>query len=308
MIRILKIALAASIVLLLAVFFAFVPFRLLLPAYKIAKRGEGELRMHFLDLYGGVTIVEFPDGEVLVVNAGEGSFSDDNTLCRYLRALDITSLSVLATGSSASHVGGMPALYEVFDVAKTYLPATSSDSGAFSRFVSAVEEEGCPAEKLVRYGVIENGSGAYAVCLTPYSVEADEATEADRSTALYLSYQGVNVVLEGDVTQKRENQLVHEYEIMNDIFDSGGHRVRLNETQILLASSHGSDSGSSANWLSLLSPSATIISCNQRQRPSDNALSRITEYSEKIYRTDELGVVMVTIKNGGFEVTSHVLG
>ena len=124
--RIIRISLTASIVLFLAVFFAFVPFRLLLPAYKITRRGEGELRLHFLDLVGGVTIVEFPDGEALVINAGEGLFAEDNALCRYLRGLHLTSVSVLSTSSKSFHIGGMPALFEVFSVTKTYLPALAA--------------------------------------------------------------------------------------------------------------------------------------------------------------------------------------
>ena len=306
--RIVRISLAASIVLFLAVFFAFVPFRLLLPAYKISKRGEGELRLHFLGLNGGVTIVEFPDGEALVVNAGGGSFADDNTLCRYLRALNITSLSVMATGSSASHIGGMPALYEVFDIQKTYLPATVSDTGAFSRFTSAVQKEGCETEQLARYGVVQNQSGAYAVCLSPYAEEEEGASQSDCSAVLYLSYAGVGVVLAGDVSQKRERQLVKEYNLIHSIFDSGEFQVRLEDTQILCASSHGSDRGSSEEWLSLLRPSASVVCCNQNERPSESALSRIAAYSEKIYRTDELGELMITIKDGGYQIQPHILG
>lgn len=298
--------LTASIVLFLAVFFSFVPFRLLLPAYKVAAREEGELRLHFLDLKGGVTVVEFPDGEVLVVNAGDGSFSSDNTLCRFLRALDITSLSVLATSPSSSHIGGMPALFETFKIDKVYLPAFTSDTGAYGRFLSAIDKEGCEAEKLVRYGTVVNSSGAYAVCLSPYSEEED-ATENDASTVLYFSYAGVNAVLTSDLTAKRERQLVDEYAISNTIFDSGDCRVRLDETDILLAPAHGSDSGSSEAWLSLLNPSATVICCNKMERPSDNALSRIATYSDKIYRTDELGTITVTVKDGAYKMTTHVI-
>lgn len=305
--RIVAALLTASIVAFLAVFFSFIPFRLMLPAYKVAARQEGELRLHFLDMKGGVTIVEFPDGEVLVVNAGDGSFTSDNTLIRFLRGLDITSLSVLATSYSASHIGGMPALFETFQVDKAYLPAFTSNTGAYERFVSAIGKEGCDTENHVRYGIIENSSGAYAVCLSPYSEEED-ATENDASTVLYLSYGGVNVVLTGDLTAKRERQLVSEYAILNTIFDSGGYRVRLEETDILLAPSHGSDNGSSEAWLSLLNPSATVICCNKTERPSTNALSRIAAYSGEIYRTDELGAITVSVKDGAYQTKTHVIG
>ena len=305
--KIVKIALTASIVLFLAVFFAFIPFRLLLPAYNIPERGEGELRLHFLDIRGGVTIVEFPDGDALVVNAGEGSFAEDNVLCRYLRGLDITSLSVLASSSATSHIGGIPSLYEVFDIHTTYLPALPAATGARERFTSAMQKEGSEAQKLSRYGVIDNTSGAYAVCLSPYTQEEEGVTREECSTVLYLAYEGVGVVLAGDMTQKRENRLVTEYSLMNTIFDCGGHRVRLEDTQILCAASHGADSGSGENWLSLLNPSATVICCNQSERPSDSALQRIAAHSKTIYRTDELGAVMITIKNGGYEVQTHVV-
>ena len=298
--------LTASIVLFLAVFFSFVPFRLMLPAYKIAAREERELRLHFLDLKGGVTVVEFPDGEVVVVNAGDGSFTSDNTICRFLRALDVTSMSVLATSAASSHIGGMPALFETFPIDKVYLPVFSSDTGAYRRFLSAMEKAGSEREELVRYGTLVNGSGAYAVCISPYSGEAD-ATENDASAVLYLSYSGINVVLTGDLTAKRERRLVSEYAILNSVFDSGNYRVRLDETDILLAPSHGSDSGSSEAWLSLLNPAATVICCNQNERPSDSALSRIAAYSDSVYRTDELGAITITVKEGMFKTKTHVI-
>lgn len=299
--------LAASIVTFLAVFFAFVPFRLLLPAYTIAARDEGELRLHFLDLEGGVTIAEFSNGEVLVVNAGNGSFESDNKLCRYLRALNITSMSVLFTGANSSHIGGAYALFETFRIQKCYLPADSADTGAYRRFVSSLDREGCEREKLARYGRIENQSGAYAVCLSPYSAESSEATIDDKSTLLYLSYAGVNVVLSGDVTQKREKKLLNEYALSNSVFDRGEYRVRLEKTDVLLASSHGSENGSSEEWLSLLSPSATVIACNKKERPSSGTIERIAAHSNKILRTDELGTIMIVIKDGNYRVQTHVL-
>lgn len=303
--KIISLSLAASIVAFLAVFFAFVPFRLLLPAYKLAARQEGEFRLHFLNVKGGVTVVEFPDGEALVVGTGDGSFDSDNTLCRYLRGLDITSLSVLITDADISHVGGMPALCDVFKVQKVYLPAFDAAAGSYQRFSAALDKEGCEQEKLARYGRIVNGSGAYAVCLSPYS---EEGSAEDSSTVLYLSYAGMRVVLAGNVTQKREKQLVKEYGLSNDIFDSGEYRVRLNEIDLLCAPSHASGSGSSEEFLSLLSPRATVICCNEKERPSKSALENICTYSQAVYRTDELGVVMVTIKEGDFQVQTHILG
>lgn len=300
--------LTASILSFLAVFFAFIPFRLLLPAYGISGRREGELRLHFLDLSGGVTIAEFPDGEVLVIDAGDGSFDGDNRLCRYLRGLGARSLSVLATSSDSGHVGGMPALFEAFEVKKAYFPVVGGDSGAWKRFVSAADREGCERETLCRYGRIVNGSGAYLVCLSPYSEESGETAKEDASTLMYLSYAGVSAVISGDISARREKRLTEEYSLSEEIFDSGDCRVDLNGVDLFRAPSHGSNYASSAEWLALLKPKTTVICCNERERPSSAALERICTYSERVLRTDELGAVMIAVKDGSYEITAHVVG
>ncbi len=302
--KIILILLTASIILFLAVFFAFVPFRLMLPAYKIVQRQEGELRLHFLNLDGGVTIVEFPNGETLVVNAGSGSFQSDNTLCRYLRGLDISSLSVMACDSDTSHIGGMPALFQTFHVQKAYLPAFGSDSGAWKRFASALQKEECENENLARYAAIANGSGAYAVCLSPYSGESGDT--GDASAVLYLTYAGVDVVLAGGVSAERAGRLVSEYRMLNEVFDRGEYKVRLENTQILCASPGKDQSFANTEWLSLLSPGLCVLSCNEAKSPAPEVIENLAVYSPKVCRTDEFGSVMITIKDGDYTVTPHV--
>ena len=169
-----------------------------------------------------------------------------------------------------------------------------------------MEKEGCEQERLARYGRVVNGSGAYAVCLSPYSEEAEDVTADDESAVLYLSYAGVNVLLSGDITAKRERVLLGEYSLDSGIFDSGEYGVRLDETDILLASKHGADSGSSEEWLTLLQPETTVICCNKDETPSGAALERIAGCSGRVLRTDELGVIMITIKDGGYQILPHI--
>ena len=79
---------ALLLVAVVALVHMFVPLSSLLPAYKLAAREEGELRVHFLDVgQGDCTIVEFPSGEAVVIDAGDGSFINRNHTVRYLKAL-----------------------------------------------------------------------------------------------------------------------------------------------------------------------------------------------------------------------------
>lgn len=304
--RIMRTALVALTACAVALFFFCVPFRALLPAAALSAREPGEMRVHFLSVgQGDCTIVEFPDGDALVIDAGDGSFSANNELVRYLKGLDVTALTLIATHADADHFGGFAEVMRLFDVQRVFLPALGSDTQAYRRFLAAVQAEGCAADTLVRYDSIVRDSGAYAVCISPHA--AGETDENDSSVTLYLSYGGVNMLLCADIGASRENSLLAEAELSEDIFDSGGLRVRLDETQILKAAHHGSAEASGEAWLSYLSPEAAVISCgagNSYRHPAGETLGRLAQAGAEIYRTDELGHIVVSVKDGAYTIGS----
>ncbi len=301
-VRALRIALAALILFFLALFCHFMPYRTLLPAYSFPARAEGELRVHVPAVGGDCTVVEFPGGNVLVVNAGDGSMESRNSLIRYLKGIEPASVTFVAADSAS--VGGFAALFEEFSVEKAYLPAYDAETGRYRRFLSAAEEEGCPTERISRYTVLSDPSGAYAVCLSPYS-ENTENSEADSSAVFGLSYEGVSFLLAGNTTAAREEKLVGEYKIDSGIFDAGAYKVELNKTDVLKVACHGADTASSAEFLSLLGAKTAIVSCGLNAKPSKNTVARLASAGAEVHRTDEAGSTVVSVKNGSYEVLRH---
>lgn len=286
------------------------PIGRLLPAYALPPRGEGEVRLHFLDVgQGDCTIVEFSEGDILVVDGGNGAFRAETHLLRYIKGLRPSSVSVLATHSDSDHCYGLISVLRTFDVKTCYLPAFPTESAEYRAFLSAAEEEGCETQMPVRYFSIERENG-YLVCLSPRSAES--TTENDASAVLYLDFGGVRTLLCGDISQTREELLLGEYRLPleeGNVFESGGHKVRLEELDILHAAHHGSAGASSEEWLRLLRPQTFLVSCgrgNSYRHPSEEALAnfRLASPSGKIYRTDELGDVMITIKDAAYTVTA----
>ena len=142
LLRCLRLALVVLVTCAVALFFLIVPFRALLPAYPVPARGEGELRIHFLSVgQGDATAVEFPDGEVLLIDGGDGSFSANDALVRYLKGLQMTALSVLSTHADADHFAGLCEVLTVFDVEKVYLPVLR-DAPEYERFLAAFTDSG----------------------------------------------------------------------------------------------------------------------------------------------------------------------
>lgn len=289
------------------IFAHFVPFDTLYPALAIPARQEGELRIHFLSVgEGDCTLVEFPEGDVLVIDAGDGSRQSDIAILRYLKGLGSPEITLLATHADSDHIGGFPALIKAFDVRRIYAPAFGEDTEAYRRFLSAADGE--RVETIKRYDRIESDSGAYAVCISPRAVE--ETDENDASAVLYISYTGINILLAADISATRERLLLREYLIDDTIFDSGNCRVRLDEVDILKVPHHGSAYSAYSEFLGLLCADTAILSCgrgNMYRHPAFEAVSAIKKANAacEVYRTDELGHIMITISDGKYSVRTE---
>lgn len=301
--RMILLALSAVLVLALALFEYFLPFRTLLPAYSVPMRAEGELRLHFLSVgQGDACIVEFPDDACLVIDAGDGSFENDNKIYRYLKALAPRSLSVAVTHADSDHCGGVGAILQRFAVDELRLPAIGSAGTFYSEFVSRAEEREIPVDTLARYDVIANASGAYLVCISPRSV--GETDSNDASAVLYLRYGETSALFGADISSVRERLLLRENQLGAEIFSAEGYAVALDDVDILKVSHHGSGSSSCSEWLELIRPEVAVVSCgagNAYGHPAAEALSRLSQYAE-IYRTDELGDIVVSVFPEGYTI------
>ena len=309
--RAVGIFIAVCIITAIGIWNYFTPFRRYLPAYGIEARREGEVRIHFLDVgQGDCEIVEFSDGSALVIDAGDGSWENNDHILQYLKSLHISVLFLAITHADADHCGGATSILLDWRAEAVYLPVLPASMEIYEEIGERAAAQGAEVKPLSRYDVIER-CGAYAVCISPYSI--DESDTNDSSAVLFFSYAGVNVLFGGDISAERENRLISEQKLGDSlgehIFDSGDFAVRLEETDILKVSHHGSGGSSSAAWLALLSPKTAVISCGKGNiygHPTDGALTRLAAIGADIYRTDELGDVMVTIsKNGTYTTKYH---
>lgn len=293
----------------LAIAVAFVPYTALLPALKLPAREEGRVRLHFLDIgEGDCCILEFSEGDVLVIDGGDGSFRAKNKLVRYLKALRPTSLSLLLTHADVDHYGGFPILLKQFAVEKCYLPALSAENAAYGRFLRAVEEEGCEMETLSRYLTVAR-ENAYLVCISPRSEEESDDRN-DCSAVLYLKSGGGSALLCGDIGTSREELLLREYALQDGIFDSGEQTVDLRKIDILKAAHHGSGSSSSLSFLQLTRPSNFILTCGRGNGYRHPDASPMEHYRQacpdgNLFRTDERGDLICTFWENGCTVAAR---
>ena len=334
-------ALALAVLLLAAALFDCFVFplsylRAFAHAPKIAPRAEGDLRVHFLDVgQGDCTLIEFPDGKFMMIDGGNDGETVRRTVLGYCKALGVGTLDyVLLTHPESDHAGGLDDAVRCFGADVIFLPYTSQTGRIYADLLHAAEKSGaeCRISQTYEYVCAEQADAFYFLLfLSPLGptlggsyyipANAEDATTQDvndASAVVYLEYAGRSLLLTGDVSSAVEEKLVGDYQtIGSELFSrpvetAFGQRVltaELDGVDFLKAGHHGSAGSTGEALASLCRPQAAFISCgagNFYGHPSLSCAQNILAASPdaEIYRTDELGSIMLTIHgDGGYEVT-----
>ena len=310
------------VLLFLCAFSAFVPpstwkYRVSLP--RIAKRANGEMRIHFLDVgQGDATLIELPDGKCMLIDGGNGTEKTAIRLLRYLNALKIDVIDYLVvTHADEDHCGTLDVVLKYKKVLNAYLPPTFPVDGTeYDEVCDALSNEKCNIVYTSRTAETlksENENYPYTIdFLYPYQYDVEKALQEgfedkddnDFSSVVYFDYQGVSALFAADINFEIEEGLVTDDRL--GLFE--GRAFDLSSTEILKVAHHGSKNSTSAAWLDYLQTKTAVISCGEGNvygHPADELLARLHQHGAAVWRTDRDGSVMITLSpSGGYHVTS----
>lgn len=312
-----RIALACVLVVFLAVcvFSAFVPpdtWKYAFGLPKIEKRENGQLRVHFIDVgQGDATLLELPDGKIMLIDGGNGEEANTMALMRYLRKLKIEKIDYLvATHADSDHCGGLTEVVKRKQIGQAFLPKCDlTENVQYATFYTQLTRENCAWSYTSRsVNLSADGEFAYTLrCVYPYTLDVEEGTKfADdnlSASSFWLDYQGASVLLMSDIPQSIENKLV----VDDELGAISG--VSLDSTEILKVAHHGSADATGAQLLaSMPALKNAIVSCgaqNSYGHPSEAVRTRLSGAGITLYRTDLQGSIVVTIEtNGTYQITN----
>ena len=116
---------------------------------KLQARQEDELRIHFVDVgQGDATIIELPDGKIMLIDGGNDSEETAKKVMRYLNALKIDVIDYLVvTHADEDHCGSLDKVLKYKEVKKAFVPVGSvTDSTTYGEFFAALLKEDCEWE------------------------------------------------------------------------------------------------------------------------------------------------------------------
>lgn len=267
------------------VFFMFILIFMFCPAYSFA-----ELRIHFIDVGQGDSILLQCDGQSMLVDAGPQEAGE--TVNKYLKQIaGITNLKyVVATHEHDDHLWGMPDALSGIQVGIIYSPPSVSLTYWIDNILPRLNQNALEILRPCENETIFLGRAL----VTFLNTDIETENSNDRSLVLRVDYLNTSALLTGDIEGEAEIHLVSSHAPLT--------------ADVLKVAHHGGNTSTSEAFLNAVNPKTAIISVgsgNKHGHPHTEPLRNLEKRNTIIYRTDFFGTI-VGISDGDkwlFEVS-----
>jgi len=199
----------------------------------------------------------------------------------YIQNLGIDQLDYMViTHMHDDHYGSAKEVVSEIGVDTVWVNGAEPDNSSERALFSCFADNGCEV-RTVNAGYTMSMGEVDIDVVAPFKI-MDKGGNSD-SIVMKVTYESTSFMFTGDAEEDEEAIIVEKYgdSLSSDILKSGH---------------HGSNSSSSEVFLNAVSPSAAVISCgkgNSYGHPHKSTLEHYAEHRIKVYRTDELGSVIL---------------
>lgn len=257
------------------------------------KSHDRMLRVSFIDVgQGDAALVEFPDGETMLIDGGPrtGDYdSGERIIVPFLRRRGIEKIDyVIASHPHADHIGGFPYIFQSFDVSAVLESGQPARDPIYREYVQALQMEHCRVDTArgSQPAIQIGGAKLYILYPTPAHIDVDTSHSHtnlnNTSVVLKLCYGRTSILFTGDAERDAEEEILQSY---GDFLQS----------TLLKTGHHGSITSSSQEFLDAVNPKHAIISVglhNKFNHPSEDVLERLRRMKVEPLRTDEEGAII----------------
>lgn len=280
---------------------------------------------------GDGTLLQFPNGKVLLIDAGPPP-AGKNVLLPLLRKLHLSRLdALLVTHYDLDHLGGVPSLLAGED----QVPGTEDDihvgtaydrggtpwdnSPGYGDYLSALEQNGAERRTLNAGEAVSLDANVKVLCVASNGIVGDDSKilgqvdlsipaysgkENGASIALLLDYGDFKYLTAGDLTGGGVTDGFITPDVESLVADLVG------PVDVVHVNHHGSLSSSNPHFVAATSPTSVLIQAgkdNSYGHPRAEVVQRWEGVRAKIYSTVEGMGVLLTSTGEGFEIEELAL-
>ena len=258
---------------------------------------EDELQIHIIDVGQAESILIVQDGFTMLVDSGDNFSGDD--VVKYIKNLGIDKIDIfLITHFHRDHAGGAHKIISSLDVKKIVCHKFSDLSTMQERFwyidmsisrsiretfgsMSIFMESACENNKLKNFDV--GDAKVYTL-----SQNNDAVNVNNKSIVFKLVYGDFSMLFMADAESEVEKELLEEDADLS--------------ADVLKIGHHGSKTSTTDEFLDKVNPKYAVVSCgngNDYNHPYGAVTKRFEDKNIPLYRTDELGDIVITVKDDG---------
>lgn len=244
------------------------------------------LRVDFIDVGQGDSIfIRTPDKINVLIDAGEPESGP--VVVEHLRRLGVKRLDlVVMSHPHSDHIGGMPAVFDAFEIGGVLDSGYVHGSALQERVLRMIEDGKVPYHRATAGMEFRLGRKARLEVLSPPErlIRGTKSDANNNSVVVRLVLGRVRMLFTGDVEREGEGRLIAAREDL--------------ESQVLKIAHHGSSSGTSLEFIRLVSPEYLVVSVgagNEYGHPSRATLRRVdkSKTGASLFRTDKDGTVII---------------
>jgi competence protein ComEC len=255
--------------------------------YTAATIPGNELKVSFLDVGEGDAILIQQGNQQVVVDGGPSPRAIAQELGRQMPFWDRTIDLLVLTHPHQDHLAGLVEVMRRYKVKQVLYPAIEYDSPMYDEWLRLIEEKGVKSVTACAGQRIDFGDRITIKVLNPPAalLSGTESDIDNNSIVLHLSAGSVNFILTGDIMREAE------WALIRDRTEIAGAVVKVPH--------HGSDTSSTAGFLTVVNARAAVISCgvdNKFGHPKSEILTRLGKVVGvgNIYRTDRNSTISFT--------------
>ena len=245
---------------------------------------DNYLKVYFIDVGQADCILIDNNHEYVLIDGG--NTIDGKKLVKYFKDIGIKKFNyVIATHPHEDHIGGLNFIIYNFNIDHFIGTNIKTSFKSYDNMMNALEK------KNIKYEV-PNINDTFKVGELIFKVIYLDNNKDDinsSSIVIEMNYKNNSFLFTGDTTTDAEKKYL----------DS------LNEIDVLKVSHHGSQYASSAQFLMKTKPKYAIISVgkdNEYGYPKQVVLDKLNELNTKVYRTDQLGTIILTSNGNDIEI------
>ena len=242
----------------------------------------GEMKVHFLDVGQGLSILVQSDGQTMIYDGGDKSTS--SFVVSYLQKQNITTIDyMISSHYDSDHMAGLIGCLNAFDVKNVISSNYEHDSKLYQSFIQTVADKGLPMQHPAVGTEFSFGSGSFQI-LAPATIDPDDSNK--NSVAIKLTNGENSFIFTGDAESSSEKAMC----------ESG---IDLS-CDVLVPGHHGSATATSWDFLQATVPEYAVISCgkdNQYGHPDKDVMDKLESMDIQVYRTDKQGTI-VAVSDG----------